>query len=244
MRRFLVCIHDATPAHDRETRIMIRGLAPLLGRRFSLGVVPNWHGQWPLSAHPEYCSLLTDSCEELLLHGCFHWRRRGCGPATLLSERSDEMNGLDVEETRRTVERGQQVFTRMFGAPACGFLAPAWQRGQVRVEDVALGLGHVLGFFRLDSQAGERIPLATSTWDCGRWGWLGYLGHSVGRVLQTLDRGVPVLAVHPRDLERGFWPHILQSTRMLLEKGYEPTTAASLLEAPDRGTKGRGVGEC
>ena len=51
-RRFLVCIHDATPAYARETRVMIRDLAPFLGRRLSFGVVPNWYGKWPLTAHP------------------------------------------------------------------------------------------------------------------------------------------------------------------------------------------------
>ena len=30
MKRFLVCIHDATPAYTHETRAMIRDLAPLL----------------------------------------------------------------------------------------------------------------------------------------------------------------------------------------------------------------------
>jgi len=49
---FLVCIHDATPAYIRETRAMIRDLAPLVGRRLSFGVVPNWRGAWPLAGYP------------------------------------------------------------------------------------------------------------------------------------------------------------------------------------------------
>ena len=69
MRPFLVCIHDATPAYARETRVLIRDLAPLLGRCLSCGVVPNWHGQWPLTAHPDYCQLVRESAEEILLHG-------------------------------------------------------------------------------------------------------------------------------------------------------------------------------
>ena len=77
MRPFLVCIHDATPAYARETQVMIRDLAPLLGRRLSFGVVPNWHGEWPLLAHPDYCRLVQESSEELLLHGYFHRRQRG-----------------------------------------------------------------------------------------------------------------------------------------------------------------------
>jgi peptidoglycan/xylan/chitin deacetylase (PgdA/CDA1 family) len=231
-RRFVVCIHDATPAYERETRAMIGDLAPILGRRLSFGVVPDWHGQWHLAAHPDYCHLVQESSAELLLHGYSHQRLRGSGPATFIAERSDEMNGLDAEDTRRTLERGQRVFTEMFGAPARGFVAPAWQRGHIRrgrLND--LGLDHVLGYFALESSAGRAVPLSTWTWDCGRWGWLGHIGHGIGRVSQSLDRGVPALAIHPRDLERGFWPKILRLTRTFIATGYEPSTLTDLLEA-------------
>ena len=234
MRPFLVCIHDATPVFARETRMLIRDLAPLVGRRLCFGVVPDWHSEWALAAHPDFNRLLGDSSEELLLHGFFHQRQQGRGPFTWLSERSDEMNGLDAEATRRTLEQGQRVFADVFGKPAQGFLAPAWQRGYVRPADGgAAGLEHVLGFFSLESCTGRSISLATWTWDCGRWGWLGHLGHGVGWLLQSLDRGIPALAIHPRDRERGFWPRILRLTRDLLDTGYEPITPAGLLEAVD-----------
>jgi hypothetical protein len=38
------------------------------------------------------------------------------------------------------------------------------------------------------------------------------------------------VAIHPRDLERSFWPSILRLTEELLESGYEPSTPAKLLE--------------
>lgn len=232
MRRFLVCIHDATPAYARETRTMIRDLAPLVGRRISLGVVPDWHRQWPLAAHPEYCRLVQEASEELLLHGYFHQRQRGWGPTTVLAERCDEMNGLDRDDTQRTLERGQRVFTEVFGEPARGFIAPGWQLGHLRRGDGnTAGLEHALGFFAVASRAGRSVPLATWTWDCGRWGWLGHVGHGIGWLRQSLDRGVPTLAIHPRDLERGFWPRILRLTQALLERGYEPSTSAGLLQA-------------
>jgi Uncharacterized protein conserved in bacteria (DUF2334) len=235
MRCFFVCIHDATPAYALETRVMIRDLAPLLGRRLSFAVVPNWYGEWPLTAHPDYCRLVRENSEELLLHGYCHRRQQGWGATTLLAEGSDEMNGLDPEGTRHTLERGQRVFSDVFDEPARGFLAPAWQRGRVHLgEGNTLGLEHVLGFFSLESRAGRSVPLATWSWDCGRWGWLGYIGHGIGWLSQSLDRGVPTLAIHPRDLERGFWPAILRLTRQLLEAGYEPSTPAALLEASER----------
>ena len=144
------------------------------------------------------------------------------------------MNGLCADETRRTLERGQRVFTEVFGAPARGFIAPAWQRGYVSLmEGNLFGLDHVLGFFSLDSRAGRKVLLATWTWDCGRWSWLGNVGHGIGWLLQSLHRGVPTLAIHPADLERGFWPMTLRLIGQLLEAGYEPSTLAGLLEASD-----------
>lgn len=234
MRPFLVCIHDATPAHARATRSMIRDVAPLLGRRFALAVVPDWCGEWPLVAHPDYCRLISESSEELLLHGCFHRRRRGRGPVSWLADGTDEMNGLDERETRHAVEQGQRAFAEVFGEPARGFVAPAWQRGHVRLDAGNLpGLHHVLGYFSLQARAGRTISLATWTWDCGRWGWLGHIGHGIGRLSQSLDLGVPTLAIHPADLERGFWPKILRLIRELLARGYEPTTPAKLLQVGD-----------
>jgi hypothetical protein len=234
MRPFLVCIHDATPAYARETRVMIDELAPFIGRRVSFGVVPDWRGAWPLAAYPDYCRLIRESSEELLLHGYFHHRRRGHGPTSLLTHGSDEMNGLDGEQTRRALARGQRVFTDVFGEPARGFVAPAWQRGHVHLGNGnSLGLEHVLGFFSLETNTGRKVPLATSMWDCGRWAWLGHLGQSIGWLFQSLNRGVPTLAIHPRDLEREFWPQILRLTRQLLETGYEPTTPAALLAATE-----------
>lgn len=230
MRPFLVCVHDATPAFARETRMMFRDLAPLVGQRLALGVVPNWHRQWHLTAHPDYCRLLEESSEEILLHGYFHRRQRGWGPTTFLAEGSDEMNGLDAKDTWRTIERGQQVFTEVFGQPARGFLAPAWRPGHVRaLGESSLGLEYVAGFFALESHAGRRIPLATWTWDCGRWGWLGHVGHGIGWLSQSLNRGVPLLAIHPRDLARGYWPRILRLVRSIIDAGYEPATPSVLL---------------
>ncbi len=230
MRPFLVCIHDATPAHARETRVMIRDLEPLVGRRLSVGVVPDWHGEWPLAAHLEYCRLICDSSEELLLHGYFHRRQRGWGPVSWLTDGCDEMNGLDVDETRIILERGQRVFAELFGAPARGFLAPAWQRGRARLGDGSTPeLEHVVGYLSIESAEGPRIPLATWTWDCGRWGWLGHLGHGIGWVSHSLNGGIPTLALHPADVERGFWPKIVRLTRELLGAGYEPSTPTRLL---------------
>lgn len=228
--RFIICIHDVTPAYEREIRRMIRDLAPIAGRRLTLGIVPDWHGLWPLGRHVEYCSFVSESADELLLHGCHHQRRVGAGPVTYLTGGSDEMNGLDGDATRHTVERAQSIFADAFGQHARGFIAPAWQRGRVRPGSGS-ALEFVMGFLSIETAGRGRVPLATHTWDCGRWRRLGHVGHGIGRLLRSRYGRVPVLALHPRDLGSGFWPTILGLTVQLMEAGYEPATVSELLEA-------------
>lgn len=233
-RPFLVCIHDATPAFASEMKVMLQDLAPLVGRRLSLGVVPNWNRAWHLAAHPDFCGWLRDNADELLLHGYFHRRQRGWSPTSWLAEGSDEMSGLNANETRHFIERGQTVFIDAFGRTARGFLAPAWQKGSVHASNArSLGMAYIVGFFSLQSSGGHRISLATWSWDCGRWRWLGHVGHGLGQLTHAARSRVPTLAIHPRDLARGFWPRILRLVRSLLDAGYEPATPSQLLQATD-----------
>ena len=229
-KRFLVCIHDATPAFAREIGTIVSDLSPLVGKRIACGVVPNWHGDWPLASHRDFTRFIDDSVEEILLHGYSHTRGRGFGAASLLTERCDEMNGLDVQATRQILERGQADIVEAFGERARGFLSPGWQSGCVsKVIGSAPGFEYLLGFFSLESVSGRSVPLATSTWDCGRWRWLGHVGHGLGVLLQSVDHGVPVLAIHPGDLDRGFLPRILRLTEEMLDHGYAPALPAHII---------------
>lgn len=212
---------------------MLGDLAPLVGRRLAAGVVPDWHGAWPLAAHADYCRLVGDATDEILLHGYSHRRERGFGPVSLLAGRCDEMNGLDAQETSHLLERGQRALEQAFGRRARGFLAPGWQRGRVRPRrGRGPGLDYSMGFFSLATPRGRSIPLATWTWDCGRLRSLGHVGHTVGRLLHARGGRVPVLAIHPADLQRGFWPGILRLVEELLATGHFPTTPSRLLEDP------------
>lgn len=230
-RPFLVCLHDGSPAHARETRAMLRDLGPRVGRRIAVGVVPDWHGRWPLAEHPGFCRAVGDATEEILLHGYSHRRRCGFGPVTLLTGGCDEMNGLDAHETLHLLERGQLALEQAFGRRARGFLAPGWQPGHVHPRSGHVpGLDYSVGFFSLTNSTGRSLPLATWTWDCGRPRWLGHVGHGIGRLLHALDGRIPVLAIHPADLRRGFWPRIVRLVDELLATGHRPTTPSRLLE--------------
>lgn len=232
MTPFLVCIHDATPAFARETEVMIRDLAPLVGRRLSFAVVPDWHGAWPLANHRGYCELLRGASAELLLHGYRHRRQGSAGAVSWLAEGCDEMNGLDRESTCGALRTAQARFGDAFGRPARGFVAPGWQPGHAHAAARDAGLEYVLGYFAV-VHAGTRLPLATRSWDCGRWGWLGYVGEGAGHLVHALSGGITSLAIHPKDLNRGFWPRILRTVRRLLDRGHVPATPGELVKPRD-----------
>ena len=182
---------------------MLRDLTPLVGRQPSCGVVPDWHGQWPLAEHADYCAMVQGAAGELLLHGYSHRRAHGTSAVSVLTRGSDEMNGLRSNDTVDLIASGQQVFADVFGGPARGFLPPAWQRGRLDTElAITAGLSYTLGFFSIDLAAGRdvdastpaRVPLSTWSWDCGRIDWFGRVGDAVGRAMHAMTRGVPALA--------------------------------------------------
>lgn len=229
-RGFLVCLHDVTPAFERETAHMLRDLAPLIDRRVSAGVVPDWHGKWPLTAHPDFCEFVRAQTSEVLVHGHRHTRTHGVGLVSLLAERSDEMNGVRAQDASQFLIQAKQKLTRTFGGAIRGFLPPAWQRGHANDEAFRdAGLEYVLGYFRLESFSQQHIPLSTFSWDCGWWSALGLVGHTFGELQHAIGRGTPSLAIHPRDINRGYWPLVLRTVERLLKAGYTPTTPGRLI---------------
>ena len=227
MRRFLVCIHDATPAYARETRVMIRDLAPFLGRRLSFGVVPNWHGEWPLAAHPDYCRLVRESSEELLLHGYCHQRQRGWGPTTLLTEarRRDERPGSRRNSTHpraRTACLHRGLRGAGAGLPRTGLAAGARAPGERKYSGAGarprLFLPRVTG--RPKGSAGD---LDLGLWPLG----LARARRSWDRVAASVPGS---WSPDPGDSSQrsgaGFLADDPRLTQELLETGYEPSTPA------------------
>jgi len=70
----LVSIHDVTPALA-EGVARLWALCAERGVRPALLVVPDWHGEWPLEAHPAFVAWLRARAgegAEIVLHGERH----------------------------------------------------------------------------------------------------------------------------------------------------------------------------
>ena len=55
--KLLVSIHDVTPAFESEVNVLWQ-MCRRVDVMPALLVVPDWHGTWPLDAHPAYAKWL------------------------------------------------------------------------------------------------------------------------------------------------------------------------------------------
>ena len=149
-----VSIHDVSPAWAREVEVAL-ALCHAVGAKPALLVVPNFHGQAPLTDSPAYVDrlrALAADGHEILLHGYYHQSgvapladanahvnangSHGAGHAAptglrrlfaqkVVSASEAEFSDVSEAEAIRRIEDGQRVL-RDAGLSPSGFVPPAW----------------------------------------------------------------------------------------------------------------------
>lgn len=138
-RRLLLSVHDVSPAHrDRIPRLIDIIERHAGAASFAMLVTPDFHGQWPLSAHPDFRAWLRGQADmgvEIFLHGLRHlddsthaaaltrWK------AGVMTAGEGEFLGLDQAEAARRMREGRAELEDIIGRPVAGFIAPAWLYG-------------------------------------------------------------------------------------------------------------------
>lgn len=229
----LVVIHDVSSVFLSELDYIVGKLEPLLGRRISAAIVPRWHGTGGCQSNAGYCDLLMKFSEKLL-HGWTHQSEGRLRPLSLLTDSADEFWGLDETAILNRLELAQADFQELTGQYAEGFLPPAWQL-PISASRLPL-LKFVMRFGCLEPCRRDFIirPLATSSWDWGQIGWLGYPGEWLGSILRRSRRSaIPCIAIHPIDVRRGYFAHAVGLIESLLRIGYRAATASELMSAQE-----------
>jgi predicted deacetylase len=228
----LVSIHDVTPAFD----VQIRRLWELC--RFhavtpALLVVPNWHGAWPLDAHPDYVRWIRERAAdgaEIILHGERHdevgLRRslRDAWRAVGRTNREGEFLTLDTDDARQRIDRGLALL-RGFGLAPTGFIPPAWlcrEETHDVVRDAGLHFSEDAQGIRLHRR-NARVVAPALRWSA-RTTVRARLSSAIASLRWTLHQGVPVLriALHPQDLQH---PDVERSIERELERWMTRKTA-------------------
>ena len=209
---FHVVVHDVTPQMIDALTAIARQLRPLIHANMSAAVVPCWRGQRLTANARDFIKFVRLEFAEILLHGYTHQRAGRGGCLSALTNHADELSGLNATEAIARLCHGQRILGEVFGAAARGFVPPAWQWGALTPERLAsCSLRYGVGLRSVYSIEGARRPLATWSWDAGRFAALGWLGAANGAMLFALQpRATPCIVFHPADVARGFVPHGLR----------------------------------
>lgn len=134
MKRLHLTVHDVSPVHEETLRRIHATLGELGAVRYSMLVVPDYHGRWPLEEFPDFCRWLRKLEEndvEMLLHGCRHDGAAVMGTAdrirsSLFTRGEGEFLGLDKKAAEKLLQEGRETLRRTLGIEVNGFTAPAW----------------------------------------------------------------------------------------------------------------------
>lgn len=211
-----------TPAHERSLDALYRLLDELGVRRYAMLVVPNWHGAWPLDAHPSFAARLRERAAHgatIFLHGLRH-DEVGL-PRSLAhrlhtigrTDREGEFASLPPAEARARIDQGLATLQRS-GLEPIGFVPPAWlaRPGLTRIAlDAGLALTE-------DARAvfvnGRRVAAPATCWSTrSAWRRVGSLVVAATRLHFERSQPLVRLVLHPHDAD---WPSVLDSCRRTL----------------------------
>ncbi len=133
MKRLLASIHDVSPRFEGEVDRLLDHLAPHVGRRLAMLVVPDhWSGAPITPAFARRLRGWSDEGIEMFVHGWTHRDdSRHAGAAAVLKARhmtagEGEFLGLGRAEALQRMRRGKALVEDITGRAAAGFIAPAW----------------------------------------------------------------------------------------------------------------------
>ncbi|MEG8040943.1 polysaccharide deacetylase family protein [Sphingomonas sp. LR60] len=242
MKRLLASIHDVSPRFEREVDLLLDRLAPFVGTRLAMLVVPDHWGSAPLT--PAFNSRLrqwADAGVEMFVHGWFHRddsAHRGVAAikAKRMTAGEGEFLGLDRNEALARMQRGRTVLEQATGRAAAGFIAPAW----LYSDDARAALADA-GFALAEDHARVWVPGGAVV---ARGPVITWASRSDARALSSLVAASVLrtalqplstvrIAVHPGDVTR---PALLRSIdrtfAAFTTRGRRPAAYADLLTAP------------
>ena len=127
----LVSIHDVSPKFTGEIERLVGLVEPRTGAgRFAMLVVPDHWGDAPIAGDAAFQRRLrawAAAGVEMFVHG---WSHRDASPrgfgAKHMTAGEGEFSGLTRGEALRRMKAARAVVEDALGAPAAGFIAPAW----------------------------------------------------------------------------------------------------------------------
>lgn len=228
----IVSLHDVHPSSlaavaQQRADLCARGV-----RRFSLLVVPRWHGSESVEADTAFVRTISqwqEEGDEVLLHG---WKHSCLGMPESLTDwfwtrlytaQEAEFHLADVSETRMRITTGRDVFDRLKWN-ATGFVAPAWRMAPHTMPILReLGFAYTVTRQLVIPLVAGTQPIASTTLSYStRSGWRRIASRVWNFGLAHHLRHAPLLRIslHPGDIAYPVvWHQICRTTERALRAG-------------------------
>lgn len=239
MKRLLASIHDVSPRFEGEVDRLADRLAPFVGQRLAMLVVPDHWGSAPLT--PAFGARLrawADAGVEMFVHGWFHRDDSAHhGVAAIKARRmtagEGEFLGLGHDEALARMRRGKDLVEQTIGRPAAGFIAPAWlysdeARAALSEAGFALAEDHA----RVWAPGGATLARGPVVTWASRSDARALSSLAAAAVLRHALRPLPTvrIAVHPGDVTRPALLRSIDRTFAALMRGRRAARYADLLD--------------
>ena len=214
-KRLIASIHDVHPGSlDAVERLAAQFERHLGGPKFAMLVVPDHWGRNAWGGNSSFAARLRGWAGqgiEMFVHGWFHQDRSDhSGIAALkakhMTASEGEFLGLDTAEAARRMAEGKALVEDAIGAPAAGFIAPAWLYGPGALEALArsgfaLAEDHMKVWRPATGEVVAKGPVITWASRSGPRTASSLLAATLGRNFLGLLPTVRV-AVHPGDVTK------------------------------------------
>jgi uncharacterized protein len=232
-RLLLASIHDVSPRFEGEVDRLLELLAPHVGERLAMLVVPNHWGDAPIIPGSAFAGRLrrwAESGIEIFLHGFFHSDRAQHGGADRLRARlmtagEGEFLGLSQGAASSRIAEGRALLEDLIGGRIDGFVAPAWLYGKGALAALAecripIAEDHMRVWSPATGARLARGPVIT-------WASRTAVRLASSRLAAAALRNAPPrvlrIGVHPPDCRH---PALVASIHRTLEKGTRRHRAA------------------
>ena len=230
--RLVVSLHDVHPSSLAAVARQRADLRARGVRRFSLLVVPRWHGDESIESDTEFVKTISrwqEEGDEVVLHGWTHsciGMRENAGDwfwTRLYTSREAEFHLANLGETRIRLTTGRELFDRL-GWNIVGFIAPAWLMAPHTIPILReLGFAYTVTRQLVIPLGNNAQPLTgTSLCYSTRSGWRRAASRvwnpSLARRLHRAS--LLRISVHPGDVVYpGVWRQICRLTERALKAG-------------------------
>jgi uncharacterized protein len=240
-RLLLASIHDVSPRFESEVDRLMELLAPHVGERLAMLVVPNHWGDAPILAGSPFAARLrewADDGVEIFLHGYFHRDEARHGGANRLRARfmtagEGEFLGLSKSAASSRIAEGRALIEDVIGRRIDGFIAPAWLYGEGALAALAeCGIRIAEDHMHVWSPAtGERLARGpVITW-ASRTSLRLTSSLAAAAALRNAPPRVLRIGVHPPDCRHSRLVGSIDKTFGKAVKSHRPAGYSDLLHA-------------